>query len=33
MAGSGEQVLSVDIDLSVVADYRATFPVLADRRL
>jgi predicted amidohydrolase len=33
MAGSQEQVLSVDVDLSVVADYRASFPVLADRRL
>lgn len=33
VAGSDEQVLSVDVDLSVVADYRASFPVLADRRL
>jgi predicted amidohydrolase len=33
VAGSGEQVLSVDVDLSVVTDYRASFPVLADRRL
>ena len=33
MAGPEEQVLSVDVDLSVVADYRTSFPVLADRRL
>ena len=33
MAGPDEQVLSVDIDMGVVADYRASFPVLADRRL
>jgi predicted amidohydrolase len=33
MAGPEEQVLSVDVDLSVVTDYRASFPVLADRRL
>ncbi|SES48571.1 Predicted amidohydrolase [Pedococcus cremeus] len=33
MAGAEEQVLSVDVDLSVVSDYRASFPVLEDRRL
>ncbi|MEP7192006.1 MAG: carbon-nitrogen family hydrolase [Actinomycetota bacterium] len=33
MAGSDEQVLSVDVDMSVVSDYRTTFPVLRDRRL
>ena len=33
MAGSDEQVLSVEVDMRVVADYRASFPVLADRRL
>jgi len=33
MAGSNEQILSVDLDMNVVADYRATFPVLQDRRL
>ncbi|HET6665905.1 MAG TPA: carbon-nitrogen family hydrolase [Intrasporangium sp.] len=33
MAGSGEQVLSVDVDLDAVAEYREAFPVLADRRL
>lgn len=33
VAGSDEQVLSVDVDLAAVADYRASFPVLADRRL
>ena len=33
MAGSDEQVLSVDIDLAGVAEYRSAFPVLADRRL
>jgi predicted amidohydrolase len=33
MAASEEQVLSVEVDMSVVADYRASFPVLADRRL
>jgi predicted amidohydrolase len=32
-AGSDEQVLSVEVDMSVVADYRASFPVLRDRRL
>ena len=33
VAGSEEQVLSVDIDLGAVTDYRESFPVLADRRL
>jgi len=33
MAGTQEQVLSVDIDLGAVAEYRNAFPVLADRRL
>ena len=33
VAGSGEQVLSIDVDLAAVTDYRESFPVLADRRL
>lgn len=33
MAGSDEQVLSVEVDSRVVGDYRASFPVLRDRRL
>jgi predicted amidohydrolase len=33
MAGAGEEVLSVEVDLDDVAEYRRTFPVLADRRL
>jgi len=33
MAGSDEQVLSVEVDMSVVGDYRNSFPVLRDRRL
>jgi len=33
MAGSDEQVLSVQVDMSVVGDYRTSFPVLRDRRL
>jgi predicted amidohydrolase len=33
MAGSDEQVLSVEVEMSVVSDYRARFPVLRDRRL
>lgn len=33
MASSVEQVLSVEVDLSVVDDYRSSFPVLRDRRL
>ena len=31
-AGTGEEVLSVELDLSEVTTYRAEFPVLADRR-
>ena len=33
MAGSDERVLSVEVDMSVVSDYRSSFPVLRDRRL
>jgi predicted amidohydrolase len=33
MAGSDEQVLSVEVDMSTVGDYRTSFPVLRDRRL
>jgi len=33
MAGSGEEVLSVEVDMGVVSDYRNSFPVLRDRRL
>ena len=33
MAGREEQVLSVEVDMSVVSDYRTSFPVLRDRRL
>jgi len=33
MAGSDEQVLSVEVDMRVVGDYRTSFPVLRDRRL
>jgi len=33
MAGSLEQVLSVEVDMSVVSDCRTSFPVLRDRRL
>ena len=33
MSGRGEQVLSVEVDMSVVDDYRTSFPVLRDRRL
>ncbi|MEP7370025.1 MAG: nitrilase-related carbon-nitrogen hydrolase [Dermatophilaceae bacterium] len=33
VAGGGQQVLSVDVDMSVVSAYRASFPVLSDRRL
>jgi predicted amidohydrolase len=33
MAGPGEQVLSVEVDMSEVGDYRTSFPVLRDRRL
>jgi predicted amidohydrolase len=32
-AGTGEQVLVADVDLGEVDRWRATFPVLADRRL
>lgn len=33
MAGSDEQVLSVEVDMGVVDQYRTSFPVLRDRRL
>jgi len=33
MAGSVEQVLTVEVDMSVVGDLRTSFPVLRDRRL
>jgi predicted amidohydrolase len=33
MAGGDEQVLSVEVDMGVVDDYRTSFPVLRDRRL
>ncbi len=33
VAGSDEQVLSVEVDMNVVGDYRTSFPVLRDRRL
>jgi len=33
MAGSDEQVLSVEVDMRGVSDYRSSFPVLSDRRL
>jgi predicted amidohydrolase len=33
VAGLDEQVLSVDVDLSLVDSWRADFPVLADRRI
>ncbi|HYO19116.1 MAG TPA: nitrilase-related carbon-nitrogen hydrolase, partial [Dermatophilaceae bacterium] len=33
VAGIDEQVLSVEVDMSTVTDYRAAFPVLRDRRL
>ena len=32
-AGDGEEVLVVDLDDELVARTRASFPVLADRRL
>lgn len=32
-AGEGEEVLSVSLDLEMIADVRAHFPVLSDRRL
>jgi predicted amidohydrolase len=33
MAGGLEQVLSIEVDMGVVDDYRRSFPVLRDRRL
>jgi predicted amidohydrolase len=33
IAGNHEQVLSVKVDMSVVGEYRTSFPVLRDRRL
>ena len=33
MAGSGEEVLSVDVDLDAITAWREQFPVLDDRRL
>ena len=33
MAGLGEEVLSVDVDLGAVGSWRESFPVLGDRRL
>jgi predicted amidohydrolase len=33
VAGADEQVLSVEVDMAVVDDYRSSFPVLRDRRL
>jgi predicted amidohydrolase len=33
IAGSHEQVLSVEVDMSLVSEYRLSFPVLRDRRL
>jgi len=33
VAGSDEEVLSVEVDMDVVGHYRASFPVLRDRRL
>ena len=32
-AGEGEEVLVVDLDIEAIANWRKTFPVLADRRL
>lgn len=32
-AGQGEEVIVADLDLAGLRDYRASFPVLADRRL
>jgi predicted amidohydrolase len=32
-AGPGEEILTVDIDLALVAKTRSDFPVLRDRRL
>jgi predicted amidohydrolase len=33
VAGGGDEVLAVDLDMTEVARYRAAFPVLTDRRL
>jgi predicted amidohydrolase len=33
VAGKDEQVLSVEVDMRLVDDYRTSFPVLGDRRL
>ena len=33
MAGTGEEVLSVEVDMAAVTTWRETFPVLQDRRL
>jgi len=33
MAGSDQEVLSVELDMSLVDEYRTSFPVLRDRRL
>jgi predicted amidohydrolase len=33
VAGGDEQVLSVEVDMKLVGDYRTSFPVLGDRRL
>jgi predicted amidohydrolase len=33
MAGPDEQVLSIEVDMNVVTEYRTSFPVLQDRRL
>ncbi len=33
MAGPHEQVLSIEVDMNVVTEYRTSFPVLRDRRL
>jgi predicted amidohydrolase len=33
MAGSGEEVLSVEVDLAAITTWREQFPVLGDRRL
>ena len=33
MAGTAEQVLSVEVDMDAVTQWRESFPVLQDRRL
>ena len=33
MAGAAEEVLSVEVDMRIVDEYRSSFPVLRDRRL